>query len=57
MNINYELYRIFYYVVLNGSISKAAEALFISQPAVTQAINTGGVFVIDTKSTFFMESL
>lgn len=35
MNVNLELYRIFYTVVTNGSISKAAEALFISQPAVT----------------------
>src|SRR5699024_11180100 len=38
MNINYELYKIFYYVVIHGSISKAANALFISQPAVSQAI-------------------
>lgn len=35
MNVNLELYRIFYTVVMYGSISKAAEALFISQPAVT----------------------
>lgn len=32
---NLDLYRIFYVVATNGSISKAAEVLFISQPAVT----------------------
>ncbi len=40
MNINYECYRIFYYVALNGSISKAAEELNISQPAVTWQIKS-----------------
>ena len=35
MNINLELYKIFYSVATNGSISKAAEAMNISQPAVT----------------------
>ena len=35
MNINYETYKIFYYVALNGSITKASEKLLISQPAVT----------------------
>jgi DNA-binding transcriptional LysR family regulator len=35
MNINLDLYRIFYVVATNGSISKAADNLFISQPAVT----------------------
>ena len=38
MNINYELYRIFYTVALNGSISKAANELYISQPAVSKSI-------------------
>ena len=38
MNINYELYKIFYEVVVNGSISKAANSMYISQPAVSQAI-------------------
>lgn len=38
MNINYESYKIFYYVVINGSISKAADKLLISQPAVTWQI-------------------
>lgn len=37
-NVNLEYYRIFYYVVMNGSITKAAGALNISQPAVSQGI-------------------
>lgn len=39
MNINLEWYKVFYYVVVEGSISKAAEALYISQPAISQAIH------------------
>lgn len=35
MNINLDLYRIFYVIAKNGSISAAADALFISQPAIT----------------------
>lgn len=38
MNINYELYKIFYYVVKYESISKAAEAMYISQPAISQSM-------------------
>ncbi len=38
LNIDYELYRIFYQVALKGSFSKAAEDMYISQPAVSQAI-------------------
>ena len=38
MEINFELYRIFYAVANNKSITKAAEELFISQPAVSKAI-------------------
>ena len=37
-NINFELYKVFYYVVKNNNLSKAAKELFISQPAVTQSI-------------------
>lgn len=40
MNINYECYRIFYQVALCGSISKAADILLISQPAVTWQIKS-----------------
>lgn len=40
MNIDLNLYRIFYVVAKKGNITKAAEELYISQPAVTQAIHT-----------------
>lgn len=39
MNQNLNYYRIFYEVAKNGTISKAAEALFISQPAVSKSIS------------------
>ena len=38
MQINYELYKVFYYVAENLSFSKAAEKLYISQSAVSQNI-------------------
>lgn len=38
MNQNLSLYRIFYATALAGNISKAADELFISQPAVSQSI-------------------
>lgn len=38
MDINLELYKVFYHVVKAGSISKASQELYISQPAVSQAI-------------------
>lgn len=38
MNINFELYKIFYEVANAKSISRASERLLISQPAVTQQI-------------------
>lgn len=40
MNINYEAYKIFYYVAIEESISKAANKLLISQPAVTWQIKS-----------------
>ena len=40
MDINFELYKVFYVVANNKSISKGAEELMISQPAVTQSIQT-----------------
>jgi len=40
MNINFELYKVFYEVANSKSISKGAEKLMISQPAVTQSIQT-----------------
>ena len=36
--VNLELYRVFYTVAKCGSLTKAAEQLYISQPAVSQAI-------------------
>ncbi len=36
--VNLELYRVFYTVAKCGSLTKAAEELFISQPAVSQSI-------------------
>ena len=38
MNINFEYYKTFYYVTIYGSISKAANFLHISQPAITKSI-------------------
>lgn len=38
MEINFELYRIFYVVANKKNITKAADELFISQPAVSKAI-------------------
>ena len=38
MNISLEFYKTFYYVAKNGSISRAANELFISQPAVSKTI-------------------
>lgn len=40
MNNNYESYKVFYFVALHGSISKAAEQLLISQPAVSFQIKS-----------------
>lgn len=40
MDINFELYKVFYEVANAKSISKGAENLMISQPAVTQSIKT-----------------
>ena len=36
--VNLELYKVFYTVAKCGSLTKAAQELFISQPAVSQAI-------------------
>ena len=40
MNINFELYKVFYQVAKEKSITKGANKLMISQPAVTQSIKT-----------------
>ena len=54
MNINFELYRIFYVVATVGNITKACQLLNISQPAVTKQIKNleaqlGGDLFIRTK--------
>ena len=36
--VNLELYRVFYTVAKCGSLTRAAEELYISQPAVSQSI-------------------
>lgn len=38
MNIDYELYRIFYIVAKNGSITRSSKELLISEPAVSKSI-------------------
>lgn len=54
MNVNFELYRIFYAVANNGNITKASEELMISQPAISKSIKNleqqlGGQLFIRTK--------
>ena len=38
MNINLELYKTFYYVAKNENISRAANELAISQPAISRQL-------------------
>lgn len=38
MNINLDLYKVFYYVAKNKSITKAANELMITQPAISKSI-------------------
>ena len=40
MDINYELYKVFYYVASTLSFSEASKQLFISQSAVSQSVKT-----------------
>ena len=54
MNINFELYRIFYTVANHGNITAAAKELNISQPAISKSIKNleeqlGGTLFIRTK--------
>ena len=38
MDINYELYKVFYYVAKTLSFSEASKCLYISQSAVSQSV-------------------
>ena len=38
MNVNFEYYKVFYYVAKTGSLTQAGEKLSISQPAVSQVM-------------------
>ena len=54
MNIDFELYRIFYVVANNGNITKASIELNISQPAISKSIKNledqlGGSLFVRTK--------
>lgn len=54
MNIDFELYRIFYVVANNKNITKASEELNISQPAISKSIKNleeqlGGTLFVRTK--------
>lgn len=54
MNIDFELYRIFYTVANNGNITKASNELNISQPAISKSIKNledqlGGKVFVRTK--------
>lgn len=54
MNVNFELYRVFYVVATTGNITKASKELMISQPAVSKHIKTlesqlGGELFVRTK--------
>lgn len=59
MNINFELYRVFYTVAKVGNITKASQELLISQPAISKSIKKleeelGGQLFIRTKRGVFL---
>ncbi len=54
MNIDFELYRVFYTVAKNGNITKASQELNISQPAISKSIKNlesqlGGELFVRTR--------
>ena len=59
MDINYELYKVFYHVASTLSFSEASKQLFISQSAVSQSIKVlekklnQTLFIRSTKSTAY----
>lgn len=59
MNIDFELYRIFYVVANHCNITKASEELSISQPAISKSIKNleeqlGGQLFVRTKRGIFL---
>lgn len=40
MDVNYELYKVFYHVATTLSFSEASRQLYISQSAVSQSVKT-----------------
>ena len=55
MDINYELYKVFYYVATTLSFSEASKQLFISQSAVSQSIkkkNWISHFLLEVQSEY-----
>lgn len=61
MNIDFELYRVFYSVANNKNITKAAQELNISQPAISKSIKNledqlGGTLFVRTKRGVFLTS-
>ena len=61
MNINFELYRLFYVVANCGNITKASEELKISQPAISKSIKNleeqlGGKLFVRTKRGVILTS-
>ena len=58
MDINLELYKVFYYVATTLSFSEASRQLFISQSAVSQSVKTlekklgHTLFIRSTKKVF-----
>lgn len=61
MNINYELYKIFYEVANTGNITRASQKLNISQPAISKSIKNleeqlgGSLFVRTQKGVILTE--
>ena len=69
MNVNFELYKLFYNVAKNKNITKTANELMISQPAISKAIknleeqlnctlfirNKTGVVLTEEGKVFFEE--
>lgn len=58
-NVPLNLYKIFYYVGLNKSLTKTAKQLYVSQPSITQSINKledilGVQLIIRTKKGIFL---